>query len=99
MTHVIGPKTDIEAPFSYILDAQGRSGSARITLEAPPLQPHLGLNHLLFNAAEDPSPSTESDPALSDHCRALDAQLPAARCTATDWPAIIVATQTTYCML
>jgi hypothetical protein len=63
-------KDGVEAPLSYILDAQSNL-AVLAHARGTALEFHLGLNHLFFNADEDRSTT-------------------AARCTATDWPAIIV---------
>ena len=74
--HRDSSKDCVEATFSYILDAQSNLAVLAHACGTP-LEFHLGLNHLLFNAGEDPSPFLQSQTqASSEHLRGIDAQPP-----------------------
>jgi len=57
--HRNSPKDRVEAPFSYILDAQSNL-AVLAHARGTALEFHLGLNHLLLNAGEDHSPFLQS---------------------------------------
>jgi hypothetical protein len=73
--HRNSPQDRVEAPFSYILDAQSNL-AVLAHARGTALEFHLGLNYLLFNSGEDCSPFLQSQTQLCRNiCEALTLML------------------------